>query len=101
MLGGVRGEDKWRWYRTGTLEGWPEEEGFSHLEGPTHHEGINGEGARPKGDRRIGREYGQHFPHPPGPRRHTEVQGQFFPLPRPPVAMWDLGEWKGGRGEEK
>lgn len=99
MLGGVRGEDKWRWYKTGTLEGWPEEEGFSHLAGPTHHEGINGEGARPKGDRRIGREHGQHFP--PGPRKHTEVQGQFFPLPRPPVAMWGLGEWKGGRGEEK
>ena len=56
------------------------------MEAPTHSEGTNGDGERPSGDWRIGKEHSQCFPCPLRTREPAEVPGQILHTLRPCVA---------------
>ena len=66
-------------------------EGFPCSEGPTHGEGISGDGERTLGDQGIRGECSQHFPDLLGPRQACWVPGLNLHPPGPPPATLSLG----------
>ena len=91
-MGGVKGEEKWKWAGLVTLGATGKGEEIPCLKGE-----IGGQ----LGGERIKREHGQVSPAHLGLRESAEILGLVLCPLRPPPAWWILREWEGGKGEQK
>ena len=90
-MGGVKGEEKWRWDGTGTPEGRRGEGKGSHTR--------RGKIGEPLGGQRIKRECGQVSPAHLGPQETAEILGLILCPPRSPssrVGPEGVGGREGG-----